>query len=43
MRTASRDLGLEHLWVVYPGDESYALDAQITVLPIRDVPGLSFS
>ena len=43
MRTGLRDLGLEHLWVVYPGDESYALDEQITVLPIRDVPGLSFS
>ena len=43
MRTALRDLGLEHVWVVYPGDESSALDAQITVLPIRDVPGLSFS
>ena len=43
MRTALRDLGLRHLWVVYPGDESYALDEQISVLPIRGVPGLSFS
>lgn len=42
-RAALRDLGLQHLWVVYPGDESYALDEQITVLPIRGVPGLSFS
>ena len=43
MRTALRDLGLKHLWVVYPGDESYALDDQIMALPIRDVPGLSFT
>ena len=42
MRAALRDLGLKHLWVVYPGDESYALDKQITVLPVRDVPDLSF-
>lgn len=43
MRTALRDLGLEHIWVIYPGDESYALDDHITVLPIRDVPDLGFS
>ena len=43
MRTALRDLGLRHLWVVYPGDESYALDEQISVLPIRDIPGLNFA
>ena len=42
MRTALRDLRLKHLWVIYPGDETYPLDEQITVLPIRDVPGLSF-
>ena len=43
MRTALRDLGLTHLWVVYPGDEAYALDEQISVLPIRDVPALRFA
>lgn len=43
MRIALRDLGIEHLWVVYPGDERYALDERITALPIRDVPDLSFT
>ncbi len=42
MRIALRDLGLKHLWVVYPGDETYSLDERITVLPIRDVPEFSF-
>ena len=42
MRTALKDLGVKHLWVIYPGDETYALDERITVLPIRDVPDLSF-
>ena len=34
MRAALRDLSLAHLWVVYPGDEEYALDEGITALPI---------
>ena len=42
MRVAMRDLRLSHLWVIYPGDETYALDERITVLPVRDLPGLSF-
>lgn len=42
MRTALEDLRLKHLWVIYPGDETYSLDERITVLPIRDVPDLSF-
>ena len=42
MRTALRDLSLKHLWVIYPGDETYALDERITVLAIRDLPDLSF-
>ena len=42
MRVAMRDLRLKHLWVIYPGDETYALDERITALPIQDVPDLSF-
>ena len=42
MRTALRDLRLKHLWVIYPGDETYPLDEQITALPVRDVTDLSF-
>ena len=37
MRVALGDLALEHLWVVYPGDEQYALDKRVTALPVGDV------
>ena len=43
MRVALSDLGLEHLWVVYPGAEAYALDDRISVLPIAHVPDLARS
>ncbi len=38
MRIALSDLGLEHLWVVYPGRQEYALDVRITVLPLEALP-----
>jgi predicted AAA+ superfamily ATPase len=34
MHIAAKDLGLAHLWVVYPGDQKYALDEQITALSL---------
>ena len=34
MKMALGDLGLEHLWVVYPGSETYPADPKITVLPL---------
>lgn len=37
MRVALRDLNLEHLWILYPGTEAYALDERLSVLPLRDV------
>ena len=37
MRSALADLELEHLWVVYPGDQAYRLDERVTVLPLRDL------
>lgn len=37
MRIAIDDLGLERLFVVYPGVESYALDSRIEVLPARNL------
>ncbi len=40
MRVALKDLGLEHLWVIYPGAERYVLDERITVVPAREIPGL---
>ena len=42
MRIALQDLALQHLWVVYPGDETYPLDERITALPIACLPSLSF-
>ena len=41
MRTAIKDLELEHLWVVYPGTTPYALDDRISVLPVADIPQLA--
>ena len=34
MHIAIADLGLEHLWVVYPGSQEYAIDAKISVIPL---------
>ena len=33
MLIALEDLQLEHLWVVYPGDQAYELDDRISVIP----------
>jgi predicted AAA+ superfamily ATPase len=40
MHAAIEDLGLEHLWVIYPGQQEYALDAEISVIPIDRVLNL---
>jgi uncharacterized protein len=37
MRSAMEDLELEHLWVVHPGKERWAMDERITALPLREV------
>ena len=37
MRVALQDLGLDHLWIVYPGDEGYVLDDRISVLPVAEI------
>ena len=42
MRVALKDLGLAHLWVVYPGSEAYQLDDRISVLPVSSLPGFQF-
>jgi uncharacterized protein len=41
MRSALADLGLEHLWVVYPGSEAYALDEAISVVPLLEIGSLA--
>ena len=43
MRVALDDLGLEHLWIVYPGDEAYSLDDRISALPVAGIPALAAS
>ena len=40
MHIAIQDLGLNHLWVVYPGDQQYALDNKITVIPMEEISKL---
>ena len=37
MRIVMEDLGIERLWVVYPGDREYPLTGSITALPLRKV------
>ena len=35
-----RVLSLDHLFVVCPGRDAYPVDSRISVLSVRDVPGL---
>jgi len=37
MRSALNELSLKHLWIVYPGKESYPLDKNVTVISLSDV------
>ena len=41
MRVVIQDLGLEHLWVVYPGTMEYPLTDRITALPLAGVQTLA--
>jgi predicted AAA+ superfamily ATPase len=44
MHIAIQDLALDHLWVIYPGDQAYALDDKITAAPLDKIwqqPSLS--
>jgi len=38
MRIAIEDLGLEKVFVVYPGRDSYPLDERIEAVSIQDLP-----
>jgi hypothetical protein len=40
MHIALQDLGLEHLWVVYPGEQSYQVHERITVWPLQKMGDL---
>ncbi|HPQ41290.1 MAG TPA: DUF4143 domain-containing protein, partial [bacterium] len=35
MHSALSDLALEHLWVVYPGSETYPIHDRVTVIPLH--------
>ena len=37
MQVALNDIDLSHLWVVYPGQETYPVTSKITVLPLSRV------
>jgi hypothetical protein len=41
MHVAIQDLSLEHLWIVYPGHQEYALDDKISVIPLDSIPRLA--
>lgn len=43
MHAAIQDLALEHLWVIYPGQQEYPLDDKISVVPISAVPRIGES
>lgn len=36
MRVAMQDLGLDRLFVLYPGDKTYDLDKDIVALPLAE-------
>ena len=37
MHIAIEDLNLKHLWIIYPGDQPYALGSKITALPLEAI------
>lgn len=37
MRIALKDLNLDHLWIIYPGQHLYPADEKITVLPLQEL------
>ncbi len=41
MRIACEDLKLEHLWIVYPGEHTYPLEKNISVLPLSHITDMA--
>ncbi|MDP2400422.1 MAG: DUF4143 domain-containing protein, partial [Actinomycetota bacterium] len=37
MRIATSELALDHLWIVYPGSETYPVTKNITTLPLKNL------
>ena len=42
MRMALNELNLKHLWIIYPGKATYALDKKVTVIPLTELSSLKF-
>lgn len=40
MRIASSELSLSHLWIIYPGNQTYPITNNITALPLKNLPSL---
>ena len=40
MRTALETLNLDHLWIIYPGQQSYPAHDKISILPVRDLAAI---
>jgi predicted AAA+ superfamily ATPase len=40
MRIASSELALDHLWIVYPGCETYPVGKNITTLPLKNLEAI---
>jgi len=36
MQIALKDLGLKHIWVLYPGKQKYSLGSSITAWPVDE-------
>ena len=43
IRAVSRDLPLQHLWIVYPGPERYRLDEAVSVVPLADLADVAIA
>ena len=43
MHVVIEDLGLEHLWILYPGDHEYPLSDVITATPLKRVRDIEFA
>ena len=41
MHIVAKDLGLNHLWVIYPGDLAYGLADNISALPLKQIGTIS--
>ncbi len=40
MRIASSELSLDHLWIIYPGNEIYPIKENITALPLKNLEAI---